>query len=62
MDFLKPENLPPIATYRVMNLDGTLKDRTRASPNVSDEQALTWYRNMLTGTPDLYSKVEKTAC
>ena len=61
MEFLKPENLPPIATYRVMNLDGTLQDQNRAAPDVTDEQALTWYKNMLTGTPESPSKVNSTA-
>ena len=49
MDFVVPSNYPVIATYRVMNLDGVLEDKTRAQPKVTGEQALTWYKNMLTG-------------
>jgi hypothetical protein len=51
MDFVIPSNYPIIPTYRVMNSDGVLEDETRARPNVSNEQALTWYKNMLTGKP-----------
>ncbi len=49
MDFLVPSRLPPIPTYRVMNSDGVMEDKTRAPPNVTNEQVLTWYKNMLTG-------------
>jgi 2-oxoisovalerate dehydrogenase E1 component subunit alpha len=50
MEFVTPSDFPIIPTYHVMNLDGIMEDKTRARPDVSNEQALTWYRNMLTGT------------
>ncbi|KAL4940603.1 hypothetical protein BDV06DRAFT_223899 [Aspergillus oleicola] len=42
MDFLEPYSIPPLPTYRVMN---SLEDR---QPDVTDQQALEWYKNMLT--------------
>ncbi|OAL39980.1 hypothetical protein AYO20_00893 [Fonsecaea nubica] len=48
MDFLVPQSLPPIATYRVMNAEGKVQDENRAPPDVADEQVLEWYKNMLT--------------
>jgi 2-oxoisovalerate dehydrogenase E1 component alpha subunit len=49
MDFLSPSTLPRIPTYRVMSDDGTMEDPNREEPDVTDEQVLTWYKNMLTG-------------
>jgi 2-oxoisovalerate dehydrogenase E1 component alpha subunit len=49
MEFLVPQNLPPIATYRVLDREGKMMDQTRPSPDVSEEQAVEWYKNMLTG-------------
>lgn len=49
MDFISPQKLPPIATFRVMNMKGDVEDETRAPIQVTDEQALEWYRNMITG-------------
>ncbi|OQE15660.1 hypothetical protein PENSTE_c027G06206 [Penicillium steckii] len=48
MGFLKASDLPAIPTYRVMDADGELVDKSRGEPNVSDDQVLTWYKNMLT--------------
>lgn len=49
MTFLQPTVLPPIPTFRIMNTDGDIIDETRPPLDVTDEQVLTWYRNMLTG-------------
>lgn len=49
MSFVKPSDIPAIETYRVMDSDGVLVDKSRGPPSVTDEQALTWYKNMLTG-------------
>lgn len=49
MSFITAKDLPTISTYRVMNSDGEMVDKTRAPPNVSDEEVLTWYKNMLQG-------------
>lgn len=49
MEFLTPSMLPTIPTFRIMNSEGVMEDQTREPPDVTDEQALTWYKNMLTG-------------
>ena len=49
MDFVTPSDFPIIPKYRVMNADGVMEDKTRARPDVTNEQVLTWYRNMLVG-------------
>jgi hypothetical protein len=49
MSFITAKDLPTISTYRVMNSDGEMVDKTRAPPNVSVEEVLTWYKNMLQG-------------
>lgn len=49
MSFLKASDLPAIPTYRVMDANGELVDGTRGPPDVTDEEVLTWYKNMLTG-------------
>lgn len=33
-----------------MDSDGVIVDKDRNPPDVSDEEVLAWYRNMLTGT------------
>ncbi|KAJ5657252.1 uncharacterized protein N7484_000901 [Penicillium longicatenatum] len=48
MSFLKSSDLPAIPTYRVIDSDGELVDKTRGPPDVSDEEVLTWYKNMTT--------------
>ena len=50
MDFVVPWNMPPIATYRVMNRDGIVEDEDRVLEGVTDEQVLGWYKNMVFGT------------
>ncbi|KAL4808801.1 thiamine diphosphate-binding protein [Aspergillus unguis] len=42
MDFLEPSSIPPLPTYRVMD------SREDRQPDVTDQQALEWYKNMLT--------------
>lgn len=44
-----PSMLATIPSYHVMTYDGILADQGRAEPDVTDEQALIWYKNMLTG-------------
>jgi 2-oxoisovalerate dehydrogenase E1 component alpha subunit len=36
-----------------MSLDGVMQDQNRGPPDVTDEQVLTWYKNMLTGARNL---------
>jgi hypothetical protein len=49
MAFINPQDMPSIPTYRVMDSDGVLVDKSRKKLEVSDEEILTWYKNMLTG-------------
>ncbi|KAL8994314.1 MAG: hypothetical protein Q9188_007101 [Gyalolechia gomerana] len=48
LSFEHPSTHPAIPTYRFMDSDGVVVDQGR-EPNVSDEEVLTWYNNMLTG-------------
>lgn len=50
MSFLKASDLPAIPTYRIMDANGELVDKSRGPPQVSDEEVLTWYKNMLQGS------------
>ncbi|KAI9925181.1 hypothetical protein ASPWEDRAFT_45879 [Aspergillus wentii DTO 134E9] len=48
MSFINASDMPNIPTYRVMDSDGVLVEKTREALNVSNENILTWYKNMLT--------------
>ncbi|KAK2736669.1 hypothetical protein FQN57_000606 [Myotisia sp. PD_48] len=48
MAFITPSTNEAIPTYRVMDSDGVIVDKTRGPPDVKDEEVLTWYKNMLT--------------
>ncbi|KAG0158137.1 hypothetical protein PDIDSM_5650 [Penicillium digitatum] len=47
MAFLKASDLPAIPTYRVMDADGHQVNKTRLAPDVTNEEVLAWYKNML---------------
>ena len=49
MSFQRPSTRLAIPTYRFMDSDGVIVDKDRDPPDVSDEEVLNWYRNMLTG-------------
>lgn len=49
MSFINPAETSSIPTYRVMNSDGVMLEKDRKSLDVSNEEILTWYKNMLTG-------------
>lgn len=49
MSFQQPSTHPAIPTYRVMDSDGVIVNKDRETPDVTDEEILTWYKNMLTG-------------
>ncbi|KAJ6024481.1 hypothetical protein N7540_005278, partial [Penicillium herquei] len=48
MDFLKPAEVAPIATYHVMKADSSVADPNRGPPDVTNEQVVEWYKNMIT--------------
>ncbi|KAL8823648.1 MAG: hypothetical protein Q9170_008336 [Blastenia crenularia] len=47
LSFERPSTHPAIPTYRFIDSDGVVVDEGR-EPDVSDEEVLTWYNNMLT--------------
>lgn len=50
MTFVTPSDMPHIPTYRVMDSDGEMLDKSQERPvDVSDEEILTWYKNMMSG-------------
>lgn len=49
MKFINPYDAPNIPTYRVIDSDGVLVDKSRGPPKVSNEEVLNWYKNMMTG-------------
>lgn len=55
LDFVRPSEKNAMPTYRIMDQDGVIVDKSRAPPDVSDEQMLKWYRDMLTGIPPAQS-------
>ena len=48
-------------TYRVMDSDGVIVDKNRKPSDVTEEEVLMWYKNMLTGMESLcrYDSGEK---
>ncbi|KAK5217818.1 hypothetical protein LTR72_009481 [Exophiala xenobiotica] len=48
MDFVVPQNMPPIATYRIMNSEGVIEDESHKPEGVTNEQVVGWYKGMLT--------------
>ncbi|KAI9841892.1 MAG: hypothetical protein M1838_003346 [Thelocarpon superellum] len=46
--FQKPSTFPAIPTYRIMDSDGVIVDEARAPNDVSDEEAIELYKDMLT--------------
>lgn len=49
ISFQQPSTYPAIPTYRVMDSDGVVADKSRSPTDVTDEEVLSWYKNMLTG-------------
>ena len=49
LSFERPSTYSAIPTYRIMDSDGVVVDETRAPEDVSPEEAIKMYTNMLTG-------------
>lgn len=47
LSFEHPSTHPALPTYRVMDSDGVVVDQSRKPSEISDEEIVTWYRNML---------------
>lgn len=60
LSFEQPSARPAIPTYRVMDSDGLIVDQAHAPNDVGDNEVLTWYRNMLTGTSFLKANMRQT--
>ena len=56
MSFERPSTHPAIPTYRVMDSEGMIVDRERDPPEITDEEVLAWYKEMLTGMKFLKEK------
>lgn len=48
MKFQNPTEEAAMPTYRIMDADGNIVDNTRDPQSASDDEVITWYRNMLT--------------
>lgn len=48
MSFIRPSERETIPTYRCMDADGVVLDEAHGPQDVSPEEILTWYRNMVT--------------
>ena len=48
LTFERPSSHPAIPTYRIMDSDGVIVDKAHAPTDISDEEALKLYRDMLT--------------
>ncbi|KAL2044740.1 hypothetical protein N7G274_002515 [Stereocaulon virgatum] len=46
--FEHPSTHPAMPTYRVMSSDGIIVDESRKPSDISNEEIVTWYKNMLT--------------
>jgi 2-oxoisovalerate dehydrogenase E1 component alpha subunit len=49
MIFTQPSAFPTIPTYRVIDSDGVHVGEPNRFPEVSDDEVVSWYKNMLTG-------------
>lgn len=47
--FSHPSTHPAMPTYRVMDSDGIVVDESRRPTDISDEEIISWYKDMVTG-------------
>ena len=50
LSFEQPSTHSAIPTYRVMDSEGVIVDKAWKQSDYGDDEVLTWYKNMLTGT------------
>ncbi|KAF2452870.1 dehydrogenase E1 component [Lineolata rhizophorae] len=48
LEFEKPSQKPAMPTYRILDQNGVIVDKSRPPLDVSDEEVLKWYNDMLT--------------
>lgn len=58
LSFERPSTHPAMPTYRVMDSDGVIVDESRKPLDVSNEEVLEWYKNLLTGTHIHWRKID----
>ncbi|KMU83806.1 2-oxoisovalerate dehydrogenase subunit alpha [Coccidioides immitis H538.4] len=61
LNFINPSDQPAIPTYRVMDSDGVIVDKSRA-PNVPDEEVISWYKNMVQALQNPNEPKQIVAC
>lgn len=49
LNFVTPASSPTIPTYRVMDSDGIIVDKSRRPNDIDDAEVIEWYKNMVTG-------------
>ena len=54
--FEHPATHPAMPTYRVMDSDGIIVDRSRKPAGISDGEVIQWYKDMLTGMDLSYQR------
>ncbi|KAI5283076.1 hypothetical protein KEM54_002435 [Ascosphaera aggregata] len=61
MEFVRPSEQPAIDTYRVMDSDGVIVDKSW-SLDADNDEVLKWYKDMLTGSSQPASPICFIAC
>jgi hypothetical protein len=51
LEIARPQDKNAMPTYRIMDQDGVVVDKTRAPKDISDEEMIKLYKDMLTGIP-----------
>ena len=49
MSFLEPSKVARIPTFRLLNAQGSIENKSYEEVGMDKERALLWYKNMLTG-------------
>jgi 2-oxoisovalerate dehydrogenase E1 component alpha subunit len=49
LNFVRPAEMGAMPTYRILNQDGVIVDKDREPLDVTEEEALKMYKDMLTG-------------
>ena len=49
LDYAKPSEASALPTYRILDQDGVVVDKTREPPNISEQEVLKIYKDMVTG-------------
>lgn len=61
MSFVTPDENSAIPTYRVVDSDGVVVDKSKTSLDVTNEELLTWYKNMVSGAWSFLGRITELA-